>query len=54
MAESKGPGFLRGLEFGDVAELEDHGALRSTQVEQHLIRNRENAGSSPAVSAVIT
>ena len=38
-------------EFGDVAELEDQGALNKSEVSQHPIRNRENVGSSPTVSA---
>lgn len=39
--------------FGDVAELEDQGALNKSEVAQHPIRNRENVGSSPTVSSPI-
>jgi hypothetical protein len=38
-------------QIGDVAELEDHGAVASTQVEQRPISNRGNVGSSPTVSS---
>lgn len=36
---------------GREAELEDHGALISTQVAQHPIANRESVGSKPTTSA---